>query len=95
MNLRDMRLNELIGHCDDFERSFLTAPGAVLNVQLAKVMCVFAGLALAKIFPGLMSIDIGWYILGAAVAAVLPVAHALDVLRAKIARNFTSPVSQT
>jgi hypothetical protein len=83
-----MRLNDLINHCDDFERSFLTAPGAVLNVQLAKVMCVFAGLALAKIFPDLLSIDLGWFILGAALAAVLPVAHALAVLRDKIERDF-------
>ena len=83
-----MRLNQLITHCDDFERSFLTAPGAVLNVQLAKLMCMFGGLALAKIFPDLMSIDLGWYLLGAALAAILPVTHALDVLRAKIERDF-------
>jgi hypothetical protein len=83
-----MRLNDLIAHCDDFERSFLTAPGAVLNVQLAKVMCVFAGLALAKCFPVLMSIDLGWYLLGAAIVGLSPVAHALNVLRAKIERDF-------
>jgi hypothetical protein len=88
-----MRLNHLIFHCDDFERSFLTAPGAVLNVQLAKLMCVFAGLALAKYCPELMSLDLGWYILGVALAGVLPVAHALNVLRAKIERDFGDPAS--
>jgi hypothetical protein len=83
-----MRLNDLISHCDDFERCFLTAPGAVLNVQLAKLMCVFVGLAIAKFFPTLMSLDVGWYIFGAAVAGILPVAHALNVLRAKLERDF-------
>ncbi|HSI73550.1 MAG TPA: hypothetical protein VK934_10270 [Fimbriimonas sp.] len=90
-----MRLNDLLNHCDDFERCFLTAPGAVLNVQLAKLMCVFAGLALAKLFPTMMSIDVGWYLLGVAVAGIFPVAHALNVLRAKLQRDFgehaTSP----
>jgi hypothetical protein len=83
-----MRLNNLISHCDDFERCFLTAPGAVLNVQLAKVMCVFVGLALAKFFPVLMSIDAGWFLFGAALAGIMPVAHALGVLRAKLERDF-------
>ncbi len=51
-------------------------------------MCVFAGLALAKIFPALMSLDLGWYLLGVALAGVSPAAHALNVLRAKIERDF-------
>ena len=88
-----MRLKDLITHCDDFERCFLTAPGAILNVQLAKVMCVFAGLALGKVFPTLMSVDLGWYVLGAALTGVSPVAHALNVLRAKIVRDFGEDLS--
>ena len=88
-----MRVNDMIAQCNDFERSFLTAPGAVLNVQLAKVMCVFMGLALAKIFPEILTAELHWFLLGAALAAVLPVSHALDVLRTKLASGIGERVA--
>lgn len=79
-----MPLRTLVARFQDFERSFLGAPSAIWDVQLAKVMCVILGVVLAKSFPFILSVDMHWLIAGALLAAWFPAARALRLFRSQM-----------
>jgi hypothetical protein len=64
----------------EFERAILKAPGAVWDVQLAKLMCVALGLVVAKTWPGTLALDVQWYLFAVLLFALRPAARAARLL---------------
>ena len=79
-----MHLKNWIARFEEIERSILEAPGAVWDVQLAKLICVFLGLAAAKAFPSILALDLHWYLIVASAFALRPAIRAAVLVTRKI-----------
>lgn len=85
-----MLVKTVLARITSFERSFLSDPAAVWDVQLAKLMCLIAGVMLAKAFPTILMIETHWLLALAALAAWLPASRAFHLFQSEF-RSDKSP----